>query len=78
MLRHVTRASTNLFPQDIYKSFDDGYEVRGVFLDVSKAFDKVRHHVLHFKIRQNGMSGKLLNTLTDFLDKRTKRVILNC
>ena len=26
---------------DIYKSFDEGYEVRGVFLDLSKAFDKV-------------------------------------
>ena len=26
---------------DIYKSFDCGYEVRGVFLDISKAFDKV-------------------------------------
>ena len=28
---------------NIYKSFDDGYEVRGVFLDISKAFDKVLH-----------------------------------
>ena len=25
----------------IYKSFDCGYEIRGVFLDISKAFDKV-------------------------------------
>ena len=25
----------------IYKSFDDRFEVRGVFLDISKAFDKV-------------------------------------
>ena len=27
---------------EIYKSFDDGLEVRGTFLDISKAFDKVR------------------------------------
>ena len=26
---------------EIYKPFDDGFEVRGVFLDISKAFDKV-------------------------------------
>ena len=26
---------------EIYKSFDDGWGVRGVFLDISKAFDKV-------------------------------------
>ena len=27
--------------QEIYKSFGDGHEVRRVFLDISKAFDKV-------------------------------------
>ena len=63
---------------EIYKSFDDGYEVRGVFLDISKAFDKVWHQGLHYKLRQNGISGELLNILTDFLDNRTQRVILNC
>ena len=62
---------------EIYKSFDDGYEVRGVFLDISKAFDKVWHQGLHYKLRQNGISGKILNILTDFLDNRTQRVILN-
>ena len=62
---------------EIYKSFDDGYEVRGVFLDISKAFDKVWHQGLHYKLRQNGMSGELLNILTDFLENRAQRVILN-
>ena len=62
---------------EIDKSFDDGYEVRGVILYISKAFDNVRHQGLHYEIRQNGISGKLLNTLTDFLDNRTQRVILN-
>ena len=61
----------------IYKSFDDGYEVQRVFLDISKAFDKVWHQGLHYKLRQNGISGELLNILTDFLDNRTQRVILN-
>ena len=62
---------------EIYKSFDDSYELRGVFIDISKAFDKVWHQGLHYKLRQNGISGKLLNILTDFLDNRTQRVILN-
>ena len=44
---------------DIYKSFDCGYEVRGVFLDISKPFDKVWHDDITFKLEQNGMSGKL-------------------
>ena len=30
---------------EIYKSFDERFEVRGVFLDISKAFDKVWHEV---------------------------------
>ena len=58
-------------------TFVDGHEVRGVFLNISKAFDKAWHQVLHCKLRQNGISGELLNTLTDFLDNRTQRVILN-
>ena len=62
---------------EIYKSFDDGYKVRGVFLDISKAFNKVWHQGLHYKLRQYGISGELLNVLTDFLDNRTQRVILN-
>ena len=62
---------------EIYKSFDDGYEVRGVFLDISKAFDKVWHQGLHYKLRQNGISGELLNILADFVDNKTQRVILN-
>ena len=61
----------------IYESFDDGYKVRGVFLNISKAFDKVWHQDLHYKLRQNGISGKLLNTLADAFDNRTQRVILN-
>ena len=34
----------------IYKSFDEGLEVRGVVLDISKALDKVWHKGLLFKL----------------------------
>ena len=62
---------------EIYKPFDDGFEVRGVFLDISKAFDKVWHKGIIFKLQQNGISGKLLRVLSDFLKDRKQRVILN-
>ena len=62
---------------DIYKSFDCGYEVRGVFLDISKAFDKVWHDGIIFKLEQNGISGKLHKLLHDFLVNRKQRVVLN-
>ena len=52
---------------EIYKSFDEGFEVRGVFLDISKAFDKVWYEGLFLKLNQNGSSGNVLNLLRDFL-----------
>ena len=60
----------------IYKSFDDGHEVCSVFLDMTKAFDKVWHKRLISKLKQNGILGNLLSTLTDFLKLRKQRVVL--
>ena len=52
--------------------------IENIFLFfVSKIFDKVWHQGLHYKLRQNSIFDELLNTLTDFLDNRTLRVILN-
>ena len=52
---------------EIFQSFDEGFEVRSVFLDISKTFDKVWHKGLIFKLSQNGISGNLLDILSDFL-----------
>ena len=62
---------------EIYQSFDNGFQVRGIFLDISKAFDKVWHKGLIFKLKQNGVTGDLLNILIDFLKERKQRVVLN-
>ena len=62
---------------DIYSSFDAGLEVRSIFLDIEKAFDKVWHDGIIFKLTQNGRSGNLLNLLRDFLNEIKQRVILN-
>ena len=44
---------------EIHQAFDNTecFEVRAVFLDISKAFDKVWHDGLIFKLKQNGISG---------------------
>ena len=39
----------------------DNLEIRAVFLGISKAFDKVWHKGLIFKLKQNGISDKILN-----------------
>ena len=38
-----------LITHEIYSSFDDEFEVRSVFFDISKAFDKVWHEGIIFK-----------------------------
>ena len=58
-------------------SFDDRFEVRGVFLEMSKAFGKAWHKGIIFKLKQNGIYGKLLSVLSDFLIDREQRVTLN-
>ena len=62
---------------EIYQSFDNDLEVRGVFLDMSKVFDKVWHEGLILKLSRNGISGNLLYLLKDFLKYRKQRVVLN-
>ena len=60
---------------EISSAFDIGLEVRGIFLDISKAFDKVWYNGLVFKLRQNSLCGEMINILKDFLSYRKQRVI---
>ena len=60
-----------------HENFDDGLRVRSVFLDISKAFDKIWQDVVIFKLEQNDISDDLLNLLIDFLSNRKQRVELN-
>ena len=49
----------------IYQAFDGNpsLETRGVFLDISKAFDKVWHEDLLFKLKCYGLNGELYEIL---------------
>ena len=64
---------------EIHEAFENpqSLEVRAVFLDISKAFDKVWHDGLLFKIKQNGVSGSLLKFFRNYLNNRKQRVVLN-
>ena len=64
---------------DIYPSFDQilTLEVRANFLDISKAFNKVWHEELLFKLDHIGISRNLLSLLKSFLNNRFQRVVLN-
>ena len=61
----------------IYDSFENYDETRAVFLDISKAFDKVWHDGIISKLKCNGISGNLLNFFENYLLNRHQRVVLN-
>jgi hypothetical protein len=47
-----------------------------IYLDFAKAFDKVSHKALLYKLEKMGFDGVLLNWLKDFLQGRKQRVAL--
>ena len=51
--------------------------MKGVFLDISTAFDKVWHERLLIKLSSNSIYGNFLNYLRDFLYCRKQEVFLN-
>ena len=55
--------------QEILKLLDCNppEDVRGVFLDIAKAFDKVWHKALIFKLKACGVEGKLIMLLGNYL-----------
>ena len=61
---------------DIFNSFDNSLEVRGIFLDISKAFDNVWHDGLIYKLKHKGIKEKLLCLLINFLKNHQQRIIL--
>ena len=64
---------------EIHQAFDStkSLEFGTIFLDISKAFDKVWHDGLMFKLEQNGISGNLLNLFENYLSNRKQRLVQN-
>ena len=65
---------------DIYNTFckalNEGKQVRCIFCDISKAFDRVWHKGLLFKLQSAGVSGSLLTWFSDYLTDRKQKVVL--
>ena len=63
----------------IFKAFDCNppLDVRSVYLDISKALDRVWHDGLIYKLKRCGVSGNLLALINNFLKDRKQRTVLN-
>ena len=61
----------------VVSSLDSRQNLCMVFCDISKAFDRVWHRGLVFKLNQLGISGPLLSWFKDYLSCRSQSVIAN-
>ena len=66
----LPRHSTVFHLIDIYNQICQGFDAKQytcmVFCDISKAFDRVWHKGLIFKLKQNGINGNLLKWRVNF------------
>ena len=60
----------------IGNDLDKGVQNDIIFLDFSKAFDKVPHNLLLHKLKTFGFNNKLLNWFTNYLSERSQTVIV--
>ena len=58
------------------QALDSGKEVRVVFCDISKAFDRVWHAGLLLKLEAAGVTGQVLEWFKSYLTNRKQRVVL--
>ena len=58
------------------EALDKKKDVRIVFFDISKAFDRVWHKGLLFKLKANGIEGPLLTWFENYLTNRKQRVVV--
>ncbi len=58
------------------EAIDSGKEIRAVFCDISKAFDRVWHKGLLYKLQSSGIYGRLLGWFSSYLSQRKQRVVL--
>ena len=63
--------------EDLAKNANVGKQTDIILLDFSKAFDKVKHSELLWKLHQYGIRGQVLGWIRAFLGSRSQRVVLD-
>ena len=62
--------------EDLARNASVGKQTDIILLDFSKAFDKVNHSKLLWKLHQYGIHGHVLNWVRAFLGSRSQRVVI--
>ena len=75
--KHSCESQLILTVHDLAQSLDRRTPLDMIIMDFSKAFDTVPHNRLLFKLRSYGITGNIHQWITNFLTKRTQRVVVN-
>jgi hypothetical protein len=59
------------------KALDEKKDVKIVFCDQSKAFDRLWHQGLLYKLECNGITGILLKWFESYLENRQQRTVIS-
>ena len=60
----------------IFQCLNNGEEVDTIYLEYTKAFDKVNHNILLAKLRKYSIKGKIYNWIKEYLRARIQIVVV--
>ena len=81
-LQHRFRSSRSCetqlisFVQDLAQSVNRDIQTDLIIMDFAKAFDKVSHRHLLYKLSFYGVNNNAFHRISDFLNQRTQSVVL--
>ena len=73
---HSTLSQLLQHQDEILQALENGDNIDSVYLDFSKAYDKVDHGILIHKLRKLGITGKLGRWILGFLSGRRQEVLV--
>lgn len=65
-----TISAVSEFYHTALEKINEGYQVAGVLLDLTKAFDRVHHGILLSKLSKHGLIGNILKLIESYLNNR--------
>ena len=74
--RRSCETQLTLLIEELHQNFSDGKQTDVILLDFSKAFDKVNHEKLIYKLHGYGVRGRTLSWIKAFLNGRSQTVVL--
>lgn len=72
--KHSIQINLLLYHNYLVKALNQGFQVDAIYTDFQKAFDKVNHNLLYYKLKNHGIGGNFLKWLFSYLSDRTQVV----